>query len=509
LSDRTRIEGGLALGSSRSRALTVLAVVAGLALLAPARAHAGAYRAALCNPELGAYHGDAAFERNSRRFSPETSCGTDGDGLVVHRRRGASRLGAWGAWVIRAPAGIAIEGLSVKAAGRRRGGHVPELLVDPATSKPFASPTGGLKPFRWSGAPAREFAARLRCRRRSGCASARGTRVRIKRIALRLDDGVDPTLRSDGSLFEAGSRRGTETIAPVGADVGGGIRRFLVQVNGEPVTAHTVGCRFANRIALRLEPCPARAGARFTAATASPPFRQGPNRVRICAADYATTTAANRACVRRRVRVDNLCPVSQLAGATLRATLRRRGRGATVRGRLVGRYGGGVPRARVCIAARTSLPGARERIVATPFTGEEGRFRASIPPGPSRQVRVAHWPGAARAVERYLDLDVPARPGLSIRPHHPVENGQRVRFRVRLPGPRSGGRRVRVQARAGRRWIDLRSGLTGAHGTFRAAYRFRATTGRRTYRFRAVVPKQRGYPYEAGRSKVRRVTVVG
>jgi hypothetical protein len=68
---------------------------------------------------------------------------------------------------------------------------------------------------------------------------------------------------------------------------------------------------------------------------------------------------------------------------------------------------------------------------------------------------------------------------------------------------------VRIQARAGHRWIDLRSGLTETDGIFRASYRFRATTGRRTYRFRAVVPKQRGYPYEAGTSRVKRATVIG
>jgi hypothetical protein len=66
-----------------------------------------------------------------------------------------------------------------------------------------------------------------------------------------------------------------------------------------------------------------------------------------------------------------------------------------------------------------------------------------------------------------------------------------------------------VQAASGRHWIGLRSGLTGPRGTYRARYRFHATTGRRTYRFRAVVPKQDGYPYEAGSSKVRRAVVIG
>jgi hypothetical protein len=331
----------------------------------------------------------------------------------------------------------------------------------------------------------------------------------VKRVALVLDDLADPTLSLDGSLFEPGSRRGTESLAPVAADLGAGVRRFLVQVNGEPVSSHMVRCRLSRRVALRLQPCAPRAGARFTAATAASPFHQGPNWVRVCAADYATTTAANRACARRRVRVDNLCPVSELAGDLLRVRMRRRGRAAKVTGRLVDRHGMGVVGARVCVAARTVLAGTVERVVATPLTGSRGRFEAAIRPGANREIRVAHWRGVAGAIERYLQLEVAARPDLGLRPRHPIENGARVRFSVRLPGPRSRGRRVRVQARAGHRWLDLRSGLTGADGVYRARYRFRATTGRRTYRFRAVVPKQHGYPYEAGTSTVKRVTVIG
>ena len=90
-----------------------------------------------------------------------------------------------------------------------------------------------------------------------------------------------------------------------------------------------------------------------------------------------------------------------------------------------------------------------------------------------------------------------------------MHNGDRVRFEARLPGPASAGRRVRIQVRADRRWLDLRQGHTGRLGTYRARYRFRATSGRQTYAFRAAVPKQSGYPYEAGRSRVKRLTVLG
>jgi hypothetical protein len=332
----------------------------------------------------------------------------------------------------------------------------------------------------------------------------------VERIVATLDDRRAPTLRLEGSLFAPGSRRGDQAIQPIGADLGGGVRRLLVQVNGEPATARTVVCRLVNRIAVRLRPCPARARARFRAATASPPFRQGPNLVRVCAADYAPSTAANRTCTARRVRIDNRCPISEASGgATLRAQLRRNGSAAVVTGRVLDGGGRGVAGARVCIATRIRMNGAAERVATTPLTSAEGRFRARIPAAPSRDVRVAYWPTTQAAIERHLDLRVRARPRLRLRPRHPLRNGERIHFEAWLPGPAPGGRRVRIQVRADGRWLDLRQGRTGRWGTYRARYRFHATTGRRRYAFRAAVPKQNGYPYEAGHSKVKRVTVIG
>src|SRR6476620_4923743 len=101
---------------TRARVLIALVLVAGLALIAPAPAHSGTYRAALCDPELAAFHAGATFERTSRRFRPRTSCGPGGEGLVVTRAAGRAGRGAWGAWVVRAPTGTAITGLAVNAA---------------------------------------------------------------------------------------------------------------------------------------------------------------------------------------------------------------------------------------------------------------------------------------------------------------------------------------------------------------------------------------------------------
>jgi hypothetical protein len=498
--------------STGLRAVGTLIIASCVALGAAAPASAGSYRAAICHSGFGAGRADAVFERNSRHYLDASSCDAGGRGLMVSHKRGRTPKGRWGAWSVRAPSGTAIERLTVFAAGRPGGGNVPELGVGTADEPwtRFATPRRRLRRVTWSGSGARLIAARLRCRRASGCGRGKDARVRIERLVARLGDRLAPTLRLGGSLLAPGSRRGLQTIEPFSADVGSGVRRLLVQVNGAPVTARTSSCRLVDGIAVRLRPCPGRARASFRAATASQPFHQGPNLVRVCAADYAPSTAANRTCAKRQIRIDNLCPISEASGgATLRARLRRDTSAPALAGRLLDGGGRGVVGARVCVATRVRMNGAAEGVVVTPRTGTGGRFRAEIPAGPSRQVRVAYWPDARAALERHLDLRVRARPRLLLRPRHPVNNGDRVRFEVRLPGPAHAGRRVRIQVHTGRRWLDLRQGRTGKRGVYRASYRFRATTGRRKYEFRAAVPKQRGYPYEAGRSRVKRVTVIG
>jgi hypothetical protein len=503
--------------SAITRGAAAIAATAFAALLAPTPTSAGTYRVAVCNPAIGARHADALFQRTSEHYRSEAACGSGQPGLTVRHEGERTGDGRWGGWALHAPRGTVFSRIGVSAAGQRDGGHVPQLLAAglDGTVQAFAAPDPGMGRSRFA-APARYLAARLTCRSASGCRQGPRARIRIKRVGLSLADRVPPTIALGGSAFRPGSRRGVQTVEPSGADIGGGLHRFLLQVNGEPVTAQATRCRTVDGFALRLRPCPARARTAFRMQTAAAPFRQGRNVVRVCSADYALGTGANRACAARRVRIDNLCPISSTgSGPRLHARLIRSGGRASgtqsvaVRGSL--RSAGDVPvaGARVCVATRVPIAGARERVVATPVTGPDGRFTAQLPAGPNRHVRVAYWWSAEHVAERHLSLRVRARPRLKLRPDHAIHNGRHVRFKVRLRGPAADHRWVRIQARSGKRWIELRAGRTNARGIHRARYRFHATTGRRKYRFRAFVPSQRGYPYRSGHSRVRHVTVVG
>ncbi len=483
-----------------------------------APAPAGTYRATQCNPDLGVGRADADFRRTSEHYRSQADCGVGGEGLAVDHMGQHTNADRWGAWTVRAPVGTELIRAAAIVSGRQRGGHVPELLVGPMDQLvPVGTATGAPHPLSWTGDGAEGLRASLRCAGPDGCGSGREAHIRVRRLMLHLADAAPPSVTLSGSLLNAGSRRGSEGIAASASDAGSGIHRVFVEVNGDPVAADTPGCALAGTVATRLTPCPTLAETEFTAGTAQAPFLQGPNHVRVCATDYALDTGGNRDCELSRVRVDNACPVSGIAGgARLRLKVRDGGRDsmaygaeARLKGRLLDSANGPVAGAEVCVATRTQLPGVPEHVVATPNTDASGRFSVTVPAGPNRRLRVAYWPDVLAAVERFRTLHVRARPRLTLLPGGLLHNGERVRFRVRLPGPRASGRQIDLKVRANGGWLPLRRGRTNEKGIWTSGYRFRATTGRQTYRFRAFVPRQRRYPYEAGQSKTRRQTVVG
>lgn len=488
-----------------------------LLLVAAGTADGGVYRAAQCNPGLGAGHGDLDFERNSDHYVGDAAC-QEGRGLSIRHAADRSGSGRWGAWALRAPTGASLQRVSAKVSGGGAGGHVPELLVgfpgsDPA---PFGQALGRAHAARWRGEGADSFQARLRCDRASGCGAGAAAKLRIRRLALRLLDEQAPTAELDGQLVANRTQRGSRALAVIATDAGGGVRRVFLHVNGAPVAARKLDCELTRGIATRLRPCPASAEASFELDTEGSPFRQGPNQVRACVLDYATSNDRNRDCVSRRVRVDNACPIdataeaghleTRIAGAGDDGSIVH-GESAQLVGHLLDGSGAGIEGADVCVATRADLHGAPERVIATPQTGAGGRFEVRLAPGPSREVRVAHWAGSERVAESYLRLGVRARPRLRLDPRGTLRNGDRVRFTVRLHGPAAEGRRAHIKVRADGRWLKLRTGTTDRSGRWRSAYRFRATTGARTYHFRAVVPRQPGYPFEGGRSEVREARV--
>lgn len=188
----------------------------------------------------------------------------------------------------------------------------------------------------------------------------------------------------------------------------------------------------------------------------------------------------------------------------------RFGAATDLSGRLVADDGSAIAGATLEVVSLPRRPGAAAVPVGTTTTDGDGRYRWRVPPGASRTVRVgyrARARDAGYATSAAVDVLVRSAARLRVVPRS-LRNGQAVRFAGQLLGERP-GRRVAVvlEARVGRRWHPFARVRADARGRFAARYRFRATTRTRTYAFRAVLPRDADWGYEAGRSNGVRVRV--
>jgi hypothetical protein len=515
-----------------------LAVIAGALILGGGSARGGMYKVAQCHPGFGVGQGAAAFHRTSGAFRGTAACGSRGKGLEVEHMGGRSQRGRFGRWRIQAPAGTVLERIRARASARAAGGYHPSLVVERFDGSAAVIPgiTGGVEAVSWEGV-GRAVAARLACARTSGrCGRSTNAFVGVKRMLLTLRDHVDPSIRAlTGSMLASGTQRGTRIVRVQAGDVGSGVRRLLLLVNGNPVSARdlagTGDCALRGEIATTLRPCPLRASGAFSLDTSGPagtarPFRQGPNSVRVCATDQALQGTANSDCRTRQVWIDNACPVWPEQGVRrLRVRFKgggkspqsirvRQGRGAMILGTALSAAGNPIAGARLCVGQRLDRRGQPERIVKEQVkTNSRGRFSVHLQPGASRLVRVAHWSGPNEVLERRLHLRVAAKPRLRLTPNRILHNGEALHFHVKLRGRFPAHKRVSIRVKPpGGEWQLVSSdciGKTRSSGRFECRYRFQATTGRRRYAFRAFVPRQRGYPYLGGHSATRRQTVVG
>ena len=514
----------------------IVAAVAGLAagVLGAAAADSGFYRAVQCHPSFGVGQGAAKFQRTSQDFRPASTCGRSGEGLAIKHRRGRTPSGASGRWRIEAPPGTVLRRVRARVASRGGGGYVPRLMVArPGGGDAEISGIGGdFSAVSWSGTGT-ALIAQLTCARSSGsCGRTDRPNIRVKRVVLTLGDRVDPRVTGlGGSLLAGGTQRGDRVLAVRATDVGSGVRRMTVQVNGNPVAWADLAvrgeCDLSRGMGMRLIPCPRSAGADFPLDTGARTYRQGPNAVRVCALDQGLDGTANSSCRSRRVALDNACPVVGAEGVARlsarfqrggpqspRTMVVRQGRGATIIGRASDSGGRPVAGARLCVGARLTKSLAAERVLARTLpTNASGRFRIRVGNGASRHLRVAHWSSGTDVDEQRLLLKVRARPSLRLRPRGILRTGRTLRFKVGLRGSNAGRKRVKIKVRPpGGGWQlinDACIGRTKPSGDFHCRYRFEATTGRRTYAFRAIVPKQRGYPYLPGKSAIRKQTVIG
>jgi hypothetical protein len=144
-------------------------------------------------------------------------------------------------------------------------------------------------------------------------------------------------------------------------------------------------------------------------------------------------------------------------------------------------------------------------------TGIDGKFHYVLKATRNREL-LFRYGGSRRigSATTGFTLLVPA--DTSIRPdRRRLLNGQQVLFAGRVitrPLPIA-GKLVEMQAYFRGRWRTFSTVRAGPDGRWRFPYRFGGTVGRVTYRFRARLPAEGGYPFISGNSRVVKVEVLG
>ena len=326
-----------------------------------------------------------------------------------------------------------------------------------------------------------------------------------------------------GSLLAPGVLRGHQELLAEATDEGGGLANLEVLVNGLPAGPPTVGncslvtannLSYQGVVAATLTPCPAKLKASWPLNTGSYPFQNGANTVQVCASDYSSlpNTTANKTCsAPQGVAVDNSCTESSVAGGeVLTAQFARSHKEvvtvpyattAKVTGELADNAGDPISGATICVQMKTQGSAKGLQPAGTATTDANGHFVYKVTPGPNRKVLVGYRHDTfqvARAIRYYAHI----RPTIELSRAR-VDNGDTIRIRGELPGgQRSGERVVILEASAlqSDKWYEFERATTNKVGVYRNHYRFEDTSRTTSYRIRAVVPKQRGLPWEVGHS---------
>jgi hypothetical protein len=368
------------------------------------------------------------------------------------------------------------------------------------------------------------------------CESAKGHEyaavVYLYAADLILEQAAGPTASDvGGELASAPAVSGISDVTFDAGDPGAGVWETTFSVDGKVVQSTVPNengghCRNVGQTTdglpafLYLQPCP-------PAESVDAPFNttavsNGPHHLVVSVVDAAGNSVA---VLDREIDVDNPIPPSPPnppqpngANASTQATLTARwasttkprltrpwGKRETITGRLTAPGGAPIAGASIALTATPAYTGASTLAIASPRTGQDGRFTVSLPPGESsRTLRLAYsaYIGAAAVATRTLTLGVRAGVILSIAPRV-TSVGRSIFFSGTLHGAPipEGGKQLVLEASSGGEWVEFRTIITNTKGRFHASYRFKFP-GPITYKFRVLSRHEADFPFLEASSNV-------
>jgi hypothetical protein len=225
-------------------------------------------------------------------------------------------------------------------------------------------------------------------------------------------------------------------------------------------------------------------------------------------------TKTKKVCSKKRPGTKRKCrkkKTKQPGGTLVNALNVPFGKGAVARGTLETEAGAPLGNAVVDVHARSLAAGSEFERVAAVRTDLKGAFSYTVPAGYGRAVRFRfEGDGRTRPTEEAVTLKVAA--AATITPSHRTRrNGQSVTFKGKLrsqPIP-AAGKVLDLQAFYRGKWRTFATPRADAKGKWSYRYRFGATRGKVSYRFRVLIRPESAYPYDVGYSNTVNVVVRG
>ena len=279
------------------------AALAGV-VFSPGGASAGEFPVVQCGGAGSWFDGQYSRLTGVNRVNVLSGCRSaaeDRVGVYQDRRGGSFSEAEGGHYQWRAPAGLSVVGLNVRAKLKDANGLRAAITgraggsdLDLDAGLPH---DGSVVEARWSNRsrPLDSFSVRLRCNRAAGCPN-RPDSVKsffeVMAVEFQVDDSRAPSLDGSGELVgaAAGGRwiGGAVNYSVAASDVGAGLSDLTTRVNGFPVQVAGPACAgVSGSRALAFSPCPPTAARTARLDTTTAPFQEGPNRIETCASDYA------------------------------------------------------------------------------------------------------------------------------------------------------------------------------------------------------------------------------
>ena len=510
-----------------------------LAVLAFASSAAAAeYTVVGCAGQSAGTSGWSLFASSPQAALSE-NCTASGGAMTAILHGNASPAAGNAGWQVSAPANTAIAGATLyrklKIAGTGYGYVARALAPAAANNAVFESCTGptactqetARTSFAWRSSRTDHNRLQVYVQCAAPCqalSASEAASVRLSRVDLALSDTKAPTIASGptSAMFGAGGPvSGVQSIVTTFKDAGGGVASTGVQVDGRTVSEVPVSSSTCRAPYRRLVPCPLTVSTTLQFNPASVP--DGPHQIRVFARDatglnvgysssLAVVTSARGAINGRngsdqaRLSIGARRPVKAGHHAPRGHSTVTVGYGskAVVSGRLRNSAGQPIVGARLVVATAVDrgVPQYAD-VSADVVTDSDGRFKLTLPAGPSVRVRASYFARALDASPAASDgARVKVRTKATLRAV-PRNLGNRVRatFRGRVLGRlRPAGVRVELQGRRGRSYVTLATAATKPDGSYRVTYRFtHGAHGR--YVFRVRVRHYPRFPYFLGYSR--------